>query len=398
MLILSALYGNTASALSNFDFQFYSDNDILYYLPESVIGEVCSPTTPSQQSGELSTSNTAAFLTRWHDTAVQIEILYGIPWEGAMAQGALESGWGSSNYAKNKNAYFGVNAVDSNPDLGYSYATPELSWYGQVDPASYAEFIRDNPRYKNHGAFNHVTDPIAYVTAIKAAGYATDPDYVSKLTRIINNIIRPFSQSQGWQDSKGVEDEHPEAAENALKNAAGANVGADETSASLPPCGSGSSVTDGLPFSIAEAPNARTTSCYKVFDNAHVDHPHGGIDIAIPSGTTLYATMDGAVKHVGRSNGNPDGYGNGGGFGYYITIDYGGGTVAYYGHMQDGSAAVSVGQRVVKGQEIGKSGNTGNSTGPHLHYEVRVNGNKVNPMNYMGDISSINSGKCVADE
>jgi murein DD-endopeptidase MepM/ murein hydrolase activator NlpD len=98
-----------------------------------------------------------------------------------------------------------------------------------------------------------------------------------------------------------------------------------------------------------------------------VVRPHKGIDIAAPIGTPIVASMNGTVIISTFSNS----------FGNYITIDHGDGVKTRYGHMQ--TRLASAGQRVSRGQQIGTVGNTGRSSGPHLHYEILVNGNAVDP-------------------
>ena len=98
---------------------------------------------------------------------------------------------------------------------------------------------------------------------------------------------------------------------------------------------------------------------------------HAGIDIAVPEGTPIRAADGGTVAIAGWT----------GGYGNYTCINHGGGISTCYGHQS--SIAVSVGQSVSQGQVIGYSGNTGNSTGPHLHFEVRINGQPVDPMGYL---------------
>jgi murein DD-endopeptidase MepM/ murein hydrolase activator NlpD len=98
---------------------------------------------------------------------------------------------------------------------------------------------------------------------------------------------------------------------------------------------------------------------------------HAGIDIAVPVGTPIHAAASGTVVLAGWV----DGYGN------YTCIDHGGGLATCYAHQS--SLAVSVGTHVTQGQVIGYSGNTGHSTGPHLHFEVRINGTPVDPLGYL---------------
>lgn len=98
---------------------------------------------------------------------------------------------------------------------------------------------------------------------------------------------------------------------------------------------------------------------------------HGGIDIAVPVGTPVHASASGTVRIAGWV----------GGYGNYVCIDHGGSLSTCYGH--NSRLGVSVGQKVTKGQVIAASGNTGNSTGPHIHFETRVNGVQKDPMGYL---------------
>lgn len=98
---------------------------------------------------------------------------------------------------------------------------------------------------------------------------------------------------------------------------------------------------------------------------------HGGIDIAVPVGTPVHAAASGSVAIAGWV----------GGYGNYVCINHGGGLSTCYGH--NSRLGVSVGQQVSKGQVIAASGNTGNSTGPHIHFETRVGGVQRDPMGYL---------------
>lgn len=100
---------------------------------------------------------------------------------------------------------------------------------------------------------------------------------------------------------------------------------------------------------------------------------HTGIDYAAPLNSPIYAAADGVVRKAQWA----------GGYGFVIVIDHGGGISTLYAHMYSHQARVRVGQVVERGQVIGGTGNAGNSTGPHLHFEVRKNGTPVNPVPYM---------------
>lgn len=117
------------------------------------------------------------------------------------------------------------------------------------------------------------------------------------------------------------------------------------------------------------------------YDCVNRSRMHGAIDIAGGGiyGANIVSSGDGKVILLNKS---VDSRGQGGGgYGKYVVIDHGNGKSTLYGHMS--GVAVSVGQRVSKGQVIGQVGNTGFSTGPHLHFEFRVNGVKKNPLDYI---------------
>lgn len=97
--------------------------------------------------------------------------------------------------------------------------------------------------------------------------------------------------------------------------------------------------------------------------------PHRGVDFAVPSGTLIVAPADGVVEHIAYQAG---------GAGRYVKLRHGGQYTTVYMHLS--KALVRVGQAVKKGDKIALSGNTGRSTGAHLHYEFHINGNAVDPM------------------
>ena len=102
------------------------------------------------------------------------------------------------------------------------------------------------------------------------------------------------------------------------------------------------------------------------------DKFHGGLDIPGSYGSAIVAANSGKVIWAGNRG---DSYGN------YVIIDHGGGVSTLYGHSS--KVLVSTGQRVSRGQRIANVGSTGRSTGPHCHFEVRINGSRVNPNPYV---------------
>ena len=119
--------------------------------------------------------------------------------------------------------------------------------------------------------------------------------------------------------------------------------------------------------------SSRITSSfgYRFHPVLKVNKLHTGIDIGVASGNAVVAANAGTVIKAGWNNS----------YGYMVMIDHGGGIVTLYAH--NSSLCVSSGQSVSMGQTIAYSGSTGMSTGPHLHFEVRVNGEYVNPLSYV---------------
>lgn len=106
----------------------------------------------------------------------------------------------------------------------------------------------------------------------------------------------------------------------------------------------------------------------RLTQDSHSDHV--ALDFGAPVGTPVKATMDGRVVHAGWNN---QGYGN-------LVIVENGSYRTYYAHLSE--IPVSEGQQVLAGTVVGQSGNTGNSTGPHLHYEVRFNNKPIDPTSF----------------
>ena len=101
--------------------------------------------------------------------------------------------------------------------------------------------------------------------------------------------------------------------------------------------------------------------------------PHKGVDISAPSGTMVVAPADGVVSFAGRESE----------YGWLICLEHGHGYSTMFGHLKN--LFVKTGDQARKGQAIGTVGMSGNSTGPHLHYEVRIHGNPVNPALYLNE-------------
>ena len=129
--------------------------------------------------------------------------------------------------------------------------------------------------------------------------------------------------------------------------------------------------------------NLKLTSAfgYRMHPVDHVPNSHTGIDVAASTGVPIYAARGGQVIMSEYGAGANWSYGN------FVVIDHGDGTTTLYAHMS--SRAVSEGELVTQGQTIGAVGDTGNTSGPHLHYEVRRNGQRTDPEAYYPNLPFI---------
>ena len=100
---------------------------------------------------------------------------------------------------------------------------------------------------------------------------------------------------------------------------------------------------------------------------------HGGVDLPAPSGTPVRAAADGIVRYFGRN----------GSYGRFVRLDHGFGLETAYGHLRRYALGLRRDRRVRRGEVIGYVGSSGLSTGPHLHYEVRINGRAIDPLPVM---------------
>lgn len=171
-------------------------------------------------------------------------------------------------------------------------------------------------------------------------------------------------------------------AEAQRRAAVAAAKAAEKAKASKSSGGDSSSVASAEDYSGGDGPYLRPVGYARISSPfGYRTHPvthevgklHTGIDFAVPQGTSIHAADSGTVVLAEWYSG----------YGYCVIIDHGGGVWTLYGHIREGGIKVSQGQRVERGQTIAESGSTGRSTGPHLHFEVRINGKPVNPIPYL---------------
>ena len=225
---------------------FYDANGIYYYDPKGVTECIVGVGSVSGTASAGLYPYQANFVDQYHDIAESLSIQYGIPWEAVVAQGINESDAGRSNFALNRNNFFGIGAFDSNPDRAHYYDTPMAGWRG------YFENIRITATYRAHGVFqnnyspsfspkpssygnpttrNNITNPYEYLQTIWDSGYASSATYYNNIAPLITAIINR-AEEKGWKTTAELAIEHPEMLTNAANNSAGSNSPAYDTTIS----------------------------------------------------------------------------------------------------------------------------------------------------------------------
>lgn len=314
--------------------------------------------------------------------------------EVVVAQSILESGWGGSGLAKQANNYFGMKAssdwkgktisMPTQEFINGSWVMVDAEWRAFDDAedcfAEYAKFIEQRPHFAD--ALEHTGNPEEYVKALVNGGlkYATDPDYVQKImgtvrANHITEIVKIADQAEAKRIAKTAADE--KAAADA-KEAARLAVAKQEQEAGNPK------------WHLPVPEGSRQSPQYP---------GHKGIDYAVNTGTPFFASIGGTVKVLTYDVSDA-------GFckaamanigtdmsavkdpiqrEVRITTKIGDDTYeVIYAHMSQ--IDVKDGQVVEGGQQIGLTGGSGCSTGPHAHFEIRKNGKAISPTEVLNGV------------
>lgn len=225
--------------------------------------------------------------------------------------------------------------------------------------------------YEEHAEQEQIaSDQMARADELRSEIQTTQTSLRAEADKITEEIAEVQAQEELQAEAARQAAEAAERAEQQAAASQGSSGGSGGGGASS---GAGSSVVVGSGQFAHPCPSGSVSSSfgYRTFDNSF----HKGVDFAAPEGTPYYAAESGTVIYATYDGGYNGGAGN------WIVISHGNGLVTKY--MHSSAVYVRVGQQVAKGQNIGAVGNTGNSFGAHLHFQVESGGVAVNPMNYL---------------
>lgn len=381
---------------------------------------------PTFKYGEKSEKVINAFLV---GSVISYQV-YGVYPSVMIGQKIGESGYSTTSTIPNN--FYGIKADSSWTGNKGLYWTTEYynnvahrvqAWFREYNTfeegvLAHGEFLVANERYAKAGAFQ-AKNGREQIQAIKNAGYATSPTYVSLITSIMDNESLEwfddtsnaiyYMQQKGLYDSyvnlvnrikSGEVKLHEKADLTNLGNVTGGTTsgtsGGHWSCACDIPCPychchdnetptnngntTGGNTTGGSTTGGNTTGGNTNDAVAKALDNLRMTSDmfrdsgafHGGIDYGCPIGTPVYSIWDGVVNKVDFGYGDDMNGADGGGYGNHIIIDCSNGTQVVYAHMTNTGLQVKKGDTVKKGQLIGYSGNSGSSSGPHLHVEVRV--------------------------
>lgn len=343
-----------------------------------------------------------AFFEKYAPIAIDQQIKFGIPASVTLAQMALESGYGQSKLANNGNNYFGIKVHGDYNQAGrfgyYSDDRPNEKFchYNSVE-----ESVTDHSRllvnshYSKYCGTLSSTDYTGWIKGVKAAGYATDPKYVSNIVGVINSYnldkydqqaiqkAGQTNQTIGYMRGNAEQYLNEVAANSQSVNQSQQTQYASNATLILME----SNKLYYLPVIPDTEDKINITSDYGMRKHPTTGQQamHYGVDIAARY-APVFATEDqGKVTFVGNiTNG-----------GHVVKVEYthadGKKYEATYMHLN--SSNVKVGDVVNAGQQLGVSGNSGRSTGPHLHFEVKefaqgdTIGKTIDPAQYLNEIN-----------
>ena len=306
-----------------------------------------------------------AFFEKYAAAAMEEQRRYGIPASVTLAQMAVESGYGESNLAKQDNNYFGIKAsqdwIKSGKPWSYHhddhYNDKFCTFGSALESLEYHSKVLMADRYKACRQYAP-TDHLHWIEGIKKGGYATDPRYVAT----IEGVIRKY----------GLEKYDQMALNGAQQQVIPANVQQGRYSFPLVCDHSTDAMTVTSPYGHRQAPKAGAST------------NHMGLDLRA-NYVPVLATEDNGIVVSVKNEGKG---------GNVIRVEYAraDGSKFQTAYMHLSQMNVKEGDKVSAGQPIGVSGNTGNSTGPHLHFSVKKVGadghsEQIDPSVYLAEIA-----------